>query len=295
MVDWIAVDWGTTHLRAWLMGPGEPQVLRSDAGMAGLSPNEFEPALLSLLGAHLPDRKPVIVCGMAGARQGWKEAAYVKVPCKPPGISEAIAVPVLDDRLDIRILPGVCQEDPADVMRGEETQIAGFLTLNQEFDGVLCLPGTHTKWVHVSAGEIVSFQSLMTGELFALLSEHSVLRHSVCEGWNDTAFQDAIADSMSRPQSMAAKLFTLRAESLLRDLPSSSARAQLSGYLIGLELAATRPYWLGQQVALIGDERLNAIYSDALVAQGLTPTLHSGDVMTLAGLTAAYSSLKEAF
>jgi hypothetical protein len=73
-------------------------------------------------------------------------------------------------------------------MRGEETQIAGFLAQNPGFDGVLCLPGTHTKWVHISAGEVVSFRSFMTGELFATVGPHSVLRHSVGEGWDDAAF-----------------------------------------------------------------------------------------------------------
>ena len=292
-VDWIAVDWGTTHLRAWLMGAGEEVCLRSDKGMGTLAPEEFEPALLELVGEHLTGPTPVIACGMVGARQGWVEAAYARTPCKAPGVAQATRVPTADARLQMHILPGVSQDNPADVMRGEETQIAGFIAEHPDFDGVLCLPGTHTKWVRISAEEIVSFQTVMTGELFALLSTGSVLRHSVGEGWDASAFETAVSDGISRPQAIAAKLFTLRANSLLHDQAPDVARARLSGLLIGLELAATKPYWLGQEIALIGAPDLCKTYATALIAQGLTPTTYSGDDMTLAGLTTAYNAMKD--
>lgn len=292
-VEWIAVDWGTSALRVWLMGAGAPRLLRSDKGMGGLAPDQFEAALLDLVGPYLDGPVPVIACGMVGARQGWAEAPYAKVPCAPPGIGNATRPKVTDARLDMYILPGVSQDRPADVMRGEETQIAGFLAQNPDFDGVLCLPGTHTKWAQISAGEIVSFQTAMTGELFALLSGQSVLRHSIGTGWDDTAFAEALSDAMSRPQAIAAKLFQIRADSLLHSASSDAARARLSGLLIGLELAATKPYWLGQRVALIGDAALCARYSEALAAQGLQAEQTDADAMTLAGLSAAYQTLKE--
>lgn len=292
-MDWIAVDWGTTHMRSWLMGPEGVGLLQSDKGMGRLNAEEFEPALLALVGAYLQGRTPVIACGMVGARQGWIEAGYVNVPCAPPGLEQATTAPANDPRLNVQILPGIRQDSPADVMRGEETQIAGFLARSPDYDGVVCLPGTHTKWVHISAGEIVSFQTVMTGELFALLSTQSVLRHSIGDGWSDSAFAVAVSDAMSHPQSITAKLFNLRAENLLHDLPPTVARARLSGLLIGIELAATRPYWLGRAVALVGEPSLTAVYAAALGTTGLTPTEHFGDEMTLAGLTAAYQSLKE--
>ena len=137
---------------------------------------------------------PVIACGMVGARQGWIEAPYSQVPCAPVGLS--MIKPVVEDtRLDVSILPGLSQTDPADVMRGEETQIAGYLAENPGFDGVLCLPGTHTKWAHISAGEVVSFRTFMTGELFALVSSQSVLRHSVGAGWDGPAYRSAVSDA----------------------------------------------------------------------------------------------------
>ena len=287
-VAWIAVDWGTSHLRAWLMARDGSILDRrsSDDGMGGLARDGFEPALCALVGAALP--APVLACGMVGSRQGWAAAPYAAVPCAPPTIHAAVAV----RDADVRILPGVKQDSPADVMRGEETQIAGFLARNPGFDGVICLPGTHTKWAHVSAGEIVSFRTAMTGEMFALLSGHSVLRHSMGQGWDADAFATGVDQTLSRPESLAASLFSLRAEGLLADLPGDAARARLSGLLIGAELAAMRPYWLGQAVALVGAEALSAAYATALKAQGVPTQMADAEDMTLAGLTAAYAQLQ---
>jgi 2-dehydro-3-deoxygalactonokinase len=295
-VEWIALDWGTSHLRAWIMGASAQVMERreSDAGMGNLRPDQFEGALLDLAGDCLDHNRvtPVIACGMAGSRQGWAEAAYRAVPCTPPGAELMTQVQGTDARINVYILPGVKQALPADVMRGEETQIAGFLTREPKFDGVLCLPGTHSKWARISAGEIVSFQSFMTGEMFALLSEHSVLRHSVVtEDWNETAFTSAIDDAMSRPQALAGQLFALRAGSLIADLDAASARARLSGLLIGIELAAARPYWLGQDIAVLGTDALARAYSRALSAQGCIARAVAADDMTLAGLSAAWSAL----
>ncbi|WP_102107327.1 2-dehydro-3-deoxygalactonokinase [Oceaniglobus roseus] len=293
---WIGVDWGTTHLRAWAMDAAG-RVLHDDAsdrGMGTLSRDQYEETLLDLVGGWLgTGTVPVVVCGMAGSRQGWAEAAYAAVPCPPLG-APLTRVQTADRRIAVSIIPGLKQERPADVMRGEETQIAGFLHLNPRFDGVVCLPGTHTKWAHVSAGEVVSFQTAMTGDLFAALAHHSVLRHSLAdEGWDGEAFATALAEAQSRPEALAARLFALRAEGLLHGLSPSAARARLSGLLIGAELAATKPYWLGREVALIGASTLCAHYETALRAQGLAPIRTNGDAMTRAGLLAARAQIKE--
>jgi 2-dehydro-3-deoxygalactonokinase len=180
-----------------------------------------------------------------------------------------VMAPTNDPRLSVSIAPGLKQTQPADVMRGEETQIAGALRLMPAYDGVFCLPGTHSKWVHISAGEVVSFQTYMTGEMFALLSEASVLRHGMAgEGWDEAAFNAAVADAISRPERIAARLFALRAEGLIAGLTPAAARARLSGLLIGTELAGAKPYWLGQRVTLIGAEKLTAAYAAALAAAG---------------------------
>ena len=297
--EWIAVDWGTTNLRVWSVG-ADGQVsapLSSDKGMGQLPPEAFEGALLELIEPLLADCRvtPVIACGMVGARQGWAEAPYASVPCTPPGAAEAIQPPTQDPRIAVHILPGVMQSDPPDVMRGEETQIAGFLAAEPDFDGILCLPGTHTKWVQISAGEIVSFRTVMTGELFALLSGQSVLRHSVqSDDWDDDAFEAALNDAMTSPQHLTTRLFGLRAGSLLAGLAPDTARARLSGLLLGLELAGTRPYWLGQRVAIIGDGALAQRYETALGIVGAMVEVTDGAGLTLAGLTRAYTDMEKA-
>lgn len=297
-IDWIAIDWGTTHLRAWIMGPDERLIatVQSEDGMGGLAPEEFEPALLALVRQHLSaDRRtPVICAGMVGARQGWSEAAYLDVPCAPTAVDRCVQAPTTDQRLDVRILPGVKQDDPADVMRGEETQINGFLRHLPDFQGVICLPGTHTKWAQVKAGMITSFATFMTGEQFSLLSTVSVLRHSISdEGWDEDALFSAVCEAVSHPEMTAGRLFRLRADSILNDLSGDRARARLSGLLIGQELAAARPFWEDQDVVLIGAAELSRIYAVALELLGCVPRLADADRMTLSGLSAAHEMLLE--
>ena len=291
--DWIAVDWGTTNLRGWAMSASGTVLAEaaSEAGMGGLSRDGFAPALEALAGGWADGPTPVIACGMVGSRQGWVEAPYATVPCPalPDGLAEA---PVAGD-LQAHIIPGIRQMDPADVMRGEETQIAGFLSLNPNWDGVICLPGTHTKWVHVSADEVVSFRTAMTGDLFAAIAGHTVLRHSVGDGWDDEAFAGAVEQAMDRPERLSARLFSIRAEGLLHGLAPAAARARLSGLLIGAELAAMKPYWLGQQVAVVGGGALARLYVAALAAQSVPATQADATRATLAGLTAAYRRWKD--
>jgi len=292
--SWIAADWGTSNLRVWAMGATGDYVdhAESNDGMASLAPGDFEPALLRLIEHWLTDQPiEVIACGMVGARQGWVEAPYRAVPCTAK-TSDLIVAPTSDKRIKVHIAPGLMQSDPADVMRGEETQIAGFIAQNPDFDGIACLPGTHTKWAHISAGEIVSFRTFMSGELFALLGGQSVLKHSIAStGWDDDAFDDALSTTLSKPESLAAKLFAIRATQLLHDQSPETARARLSGLLIGAELAAAKPYWLGQNIALIGAPHLTQTYATALRLQGITPQVADVTQMTLAGLIALKDQL----
>lgn len=288
--EWIAVDWGTSNLRAWAIS-ADGSILaeaRSDKGMDTLTQDQFEHALIETIGGWSYD-VPIVACGMVGAKQGWIEAHYATVPCpaSPVGFTQPKST------LNVHIIPGLKQTDPADVMRGEETQIAGFLSLNKNWDGVICLPGTHTKWAHISANEVVSFQTFMTGDLFSAIEGHTVLRHSVVsDDWDDGAFDAGVTEAMGRPERVAARLFSLRAEGLLNEMSNASARASLSGMLIGAELAGAKPYWLGQQIAVIGAGPLAALYVRALALQSAPATQVKADAITLAGLAAAYRRLK---
>ena len=307
--DWIAVDWGTSNLRAWAMTSAitsemiaanyEYASVHSTDGMGRLAHNQFETALLKLINPWIPSDKSgvgkitVIACGMVGSRQGWIEAPYIKSPC--PALSDAlIEAPVAHPLLRVYIVPGICQNAPADVMRGEETQIAGFVRGNPDWDGVICLPGSHTKWVRVKAGRVVHFQTFMSGELFSTLGSQTVLRHTIAPiGWDDASFLSALGDMFNQPQYIAARLFSLRAEDLLYGLDGGCARARLSGMLIGMELAAARPYWSeqAQSIAIIGTGNLAKLYAQALATQGISATIADDRQMTLGGLTAARVNL----
>lgn len=294
--DWIAVDWGTTHLRAFAMGPeGIRASAVSDDGMGSLSHDQFEPALMRMIEPWLGQGvTPVLACGMVGSRQGWFEAPYRRLPCLPlqPGLTTR--VPVRNPRIEVRIVPGLRQEHPADVMRGEETQIAGALAPVPDFDGAICLPGTHSKWCRIVAGEVTRFQTFLTGELFALLSEHSVLRHGLAEGRDDAAFDEGAAEGLARPGQLLAQLFRIRAEGLIAGLPGAAARSRLSGLLIGAELAASKDYWHGRTVMLVGSDALTALYARALAGNGVSAHRLSARDCTIAGLILASGPLSKA-
>jgi 2-dehydro-3-deoxygalactonokinase len=181
-------------------------------------------------------------------------------------------------------------------MRGEETQIAGILSAEPGFEGVLCLPGTHTKWVRVSGGEIVHFKTFMTGELFNLLAVHSVLRHSVdAGGWDKAAFAGSVKSVIAEPGGFAGQLFAIRAETLVASLDPATARARLSGTLVGAELAAARDYWQGQTVAIVGNGPQAETYGEGLLLLGQSPRMLDATPITLAGLKSAYEQIAKDF
>lgn len=296
-VDWIAVDWGTSNLRAWAMA-GEAAVAArsSDQGMGRLAPGDY-PAVLAAIteGWRRPGASlPTLVCGMAGARQGWAEAPYLPVPAAP-GPAGAVTPADAPPGLAVRILPGLSQTAPrADVMRGEETQVAGVLRLIPGFEGTICLPGTHCKWVAVQEGMVAGFQTFMTGEIFALLSGQSVLRHGMGPGLDGDAFAAGLREAEAAGGRIWADLFPLRAAGLLEGLPGDAARGRLSGLLIGAELAATRGWRLGRRVAVVGAGGLADLYARALEAEGVAAERVEAEAATLAGLIAARGPLEAA-
>ena len=290
-ISLIAADWGTSNLRVWGIDHQGNVVntITNGKGMSSLMPSEFEPYLIGLIENWLPEEKntkcPIIICGMAGAKTGWKEAAYLKAPCPPINEEKIIQVETDDKRISVSIIPGIMQKSPPDVMRGEETQIAGYLSKNPDFDGIICLPGTHTKWVHISAGEIVSFKTFMTGEIFLSLSEHSILKSSVqSDDLDPTSFLEAFEDTYSNPALLSSKLFGLRAADLLENTSTKLLKSKLSGYLIGSELAGAKSYWLGQNIVMIGNNDLCILYQKALKKLGLNATIENTQNVTLYGL-----------
>lgn len=291
-LDWIAVDWGTTNLRAWAMDAGGRPLARATAekGMAALRPEQFEPALLEAVGDWLPARGPTLAlaCGMVGARQGWTEAPYREVPCAPLARDSFARAQTVDERITVRIAGGLRQSDPPDVMRGEETQIAGLLAERPGYEGTACMPGTHTKWVAIRAGKVERFKSFITGELYSLLARHSVLKHSVGAGeFRVEDFDAEVERRLEGPDRPLSDAFSLRAEDLLFGAKPEILRAKLSAMLVVAEIRAASTYLEEGALTLIGDRRICGLYGSALQKLGVQAEIPDAAGYTLAGLRAA--------
>ncbi|MGC2777893.1 MAG: 2-dehydro-3-deoxygalactonokinase [Bradyrhizobium sp.] len=270
----VAVDWGTSSFRAWLMAADGTELAesRGGEGMLHCTTAGFAPVLrdhLAKLGASA--ELPVLICGMAGARQGWVEAPYLHTPTRLDAL-HAGAIRVDTDG-DVRILPGLAQvrADRPDVMRGEETQLLG--VTEPDFTGLVCIPGTHSKWIRIEAGAVIEFATYMTGELFAVISQHSILMHAIAPdaaGAEDGApFRAGLALALAAPTALINTLFRLRAAQLLGFEQRSEGAARLSGLLIGSEIADARARFGAElPLRLIGAGRLGGLYRDALAASG---------------------------
>jgi len=207
-----------------------------------------------------------IACGMVGSAQGWVRAAYA--PC-PAGV-DALAARLATVRgRDLYVVPGLSSPaDPPDVMRGEETQIVGALALHPELaeDACLVLPGTHSKWARVSQGRVTGFATHMTGELFALLRQHSVLARLMPADGSSPASPEAFlrgVDAAREDGGLAHQLFAVRTLGLFKQMASEQLPDYLSGLLIGHEIASELT-GEARRLALIGDPALCARYVQAL-------------------------------
>lgn len=298
--DWIAVDWGTSNLRLWgIAADGAPLFERqSDQGMARLTPDQFPAVLLALLGdtpAMAGDGTlDVVICGMAGARQGWIEAPYLDAPADLSGLWAAAALPATPHpRLKPRILPGICQrgEGAEDVMRGEETQLLGLAALRPGFSGTVCMPGTHSKWATLAGRRVERFATAMTGELFEAIGAHTVLRHALAgdtDGPDTEAGTEAgLEAGLARPERLTAQLFRARAASLLSGRGPDWCAGYLAGLLVGTEVAAHRDLIGSAPVPVVGSARLSRLYGTALDRIGATAEPVDATEATLAGLAAA--------
>jgi 2-dehydro-3-deoxygalactonokinase len=292
-----AVDWGTTRLRVWLvdLAGGVVAEHRGDDGLITAQSVGFSTILEGHLAAmDAPEKLPVIICGMAGSRQGWLEAPYVTVPA-PIGAILAGAARIPGQRRDIRIVPGLAQRltDAPDVMRGEETQLAG-AGLPAKGRHLICMPGTHSKWVLVEDGAVAGFGTWPTGELFSVLAAHSILRHSLGEQprpvtSGNSFFRDWCGRALAEGGDVTSRLFSIRAAGLLQDLKPDDAAACLSGLLIGGEIAsASRRYGVSSvPVALIASGALGMLYAEALGLAGLAVRIVDADEAVRAGLVEA--------
>jgi 2-dehydro-3-deoxygalactonokinase len=293
-LSWIAVDWGTSNVRAWGIGADDSILFERELpkGMGKIGQSDYPSVLEELVGAETADRQgvEVVVCGMAGARQGWREAQYVNVPTDLGAIVGRSVRPD-NTRFSVRILPGLDQHDPDDVMRGEETQLLGLRALLPEFNGTVVMPGTHSKWVSLAGGRVERFETAMTGELFDVLGTHSVLRHSLngeqIGPYTEEGVYVGVGAGLDDPQRVTSLLFRTRASALLSQKGPDWCFGYLSGLLVGAEIGGHRDWIAPEAIPLIGSGRLNRIYAAAFSRIGVGTEQIDAKDATLAGLRAA--------
>ncbi|MGE7993243.1 2-dehydro-3-deoxygalactonokinase [Pseudomonas sp. NPDC089554] len=293
----IALDWGTTSLRAYKLAD-DGQVLDTRALPSGIMQlpkasrlingqpcnDGFELAFDDACGDWLDAQPnlPVIACGMVGSAQGWREAAYRDTPANVATLGSGLQAVRSLRGADVHIVPGVIQRSRLpNVMRGEETQVLGALPALNADDLLIGLPGSHSKWVQVSEGCIVQFDTFMTGEVFAVLSEHSILGRTQQRGgaFDAPAFDHGVQVALSAEGEAGplSTLFSARTLGLTGELSASAQPDYLSGLLIGHELAALAKLQRQRRnsvhlpaIALIGNGQLCVRYSRALQACGFT-------------------------
>jgi len=275
----IAIDWGTTSARAYrLDAAGEVLATHSaPLGIKAIHDGQFRPALDALLADWRDDAAPRIACGMIGSRQGWIEAPYVDCPA---GLAKLGEMLTQTPGGGLAIVPGARCVDAAgvpDVMRGEETQLAG--ALRDDVPRMLAvLPGTHSKWALVERGVLIDFATYMTGELYAILLDHSILGRMAANGADlasaaGMAFKRGVARGLAA-NGFAHAVFGARTLALAGDLAPEEVGDWLSGVLIGDEIRAARS-WARERgadaadVRVIGDDTIVARYMTALGEAGV--------------------------
>ena len=291
----IAIDWGTSSLRGARLGR-TGQVLESREfarGILTVPPGQFEAVFKEYFGDWMqaPDAL-CLISGMAGSRQGWQEAPYC--PC-PAGFAELVQHLLWLQPGRMALVPGLsCMgADPLntpDVMRGEEVQIFGALQMAGRKNATLVLPGTHSKWVQVQDARVTQFQTFMTGEVFALMSQHSILGKPLdLNGAIDEAVFLQAMDRSLQAGSVLHHLFAVRTLGLFERLSATQLPSYLSGLLIGEELRAQDLSAHSDPLILIGSEALTRRYTLAL--QHLkVPCQSRGAEATWTGLYALASS-----
>lgn len=264
----IGVDWGTTSLRAWRMAPDGVVIDTrvTPDGIMTVRDRHFEPILRKIVGDWLAAGETrIMLSGMIGSRQGWVEAPYLACPAGADEIAARL-MPVGFEGAAVFIVPGLVSDDVdgvPDVMRGEETQIIGIAA----DAGMVCLPGTHSKWAHIAAGRIERFSTYMTGEIFAALIHHTILARTITAGPVDLASFDAGVAHAAKPGGLLHHAFGARTRVLRGGLSEAASYGYLSGLVIGEELNTALRDGDGP-VAVVGAATLAALYARAIAARG---------------------------
>jgi 2-dehydro-3-deoxygalactonokinase len=278
----IAVDWGTTNRRAYLLDAAGKcaDELEDGDGIMSVAKGGF-PAAVAQIRERLGDR-PLLLAGMVGSNRGWVEAPYVPCPADLDSLAHGLAWAGEREA----IVPGVSfvGEGRADVMRGEEVQLLGAVAAGKlPPDCLVCHPGTHNKWVCLEAGRIASFRTVMTGELFSLLRQHSILadllQGEVAPG---EPFRAGARHALERDD-LPAELFAVRARVLLGEGNRGQAASYASGVLIGTDVRIGLSARRMGEVFVMGRPQLTALYAAALDEAGQRSVELDGERSFVAG------------
>ena len=280
----IAVDWGTTNRRAWRIGAdgGIEAEMEDSKGILSIAAGGF-PAAVAEMRGRLGDL-PMLMAGMVGSNRGWIDAPYV--PC-PAGLPELAARLCRIESERVAIVPGIAWDEAgaADVMRGEEVQVLGAYAESMiAADATLCHPGTHNKWVRLEDGRIAAFRTVMTGEIFNLLKEHSILADLLAAPVEPgPAFEAGVRHGL-KEDDLTAELFSVRARFLLGKAPREEASAYVSGLLIGADLKIGLRLAGEGEVVAMGRPELTSLFCAALSAAGRASRAVDGEKAFLAGV-----------
>lgn len=279
---YIAIDWGSTNLRAWLyQGEQCLESRQSEAGVTRLNGKSPEAVLAQITHNWRDSATPVVMAGMVGSNVGWKIAPYLPVPAHFSAIGEQLT----SVGNNIWIIPGlsVSRDDNHNVMRGEETQLLGARTLSPS--SLYVMPGTHCKWVQADAQQIHDFRTVMTGELHHLLLNHSLVGAGLPpQEASSEAFAAGLERGIASP-AVLPQLFEVRASHVLGNLPREQVSEFLSGLLIGAEVASMRDFVTQQQaITIVAGASLTSRYEQAFHAVGRRVSTVSGDTAFQAGI-----------
>jgi 2-dehydro-3-deoxygalactonokinase len=291
----IAIDWGTSNFRAFLLNAaGDILETRfAKRGLLHVPRGDFATVLQQQIGDCLTDNAkiPIVMSGMVGSKKGWQEAPYLMCPVMLDDLASGLQKVERQD--NTWIVPGLRINYPdgrVDVMRGEETQILGCLASDIHTPQVFCLPGTHSKWAWVEAGKLQRFTTFMTGEIFNLLFKHSILGKSTKHPHlNIRAFYQGI-EWAERPESLLSQLFQVRTQMLAENLATEDIHSFLSGLLIGHELSSVFEQNSRAQgnaldhVSIVANRRVSQLYAKAITKHQLQSVVMDIEQVTAKGI-----------
>lgn len=286
----LVVDWGTTNLRAYFCRDDGLILARTELekGIKAITPGQY-PELLHQVLAELgiTAEEQIYVCGMAGARGGWLEAPYCETPVNVTALKEKL-IP-LPEPFDGFLIPGIKTvevDGVLDVIRGEEVQIFGALRLLDLENALICLPGTHSKWVYVKNRQIIAFTTFMTGDVFEALKK-TLLNYRDEDQFNQQAFESGLTESQRTSGGLLHQLFTARTRMLAAELTEEQVSSFVSGLLIGHELKEAEMFRDAvDQVVIIGSDRLCQRYRMALEQTSVSIETLGSDIATCNGIAA---------